>query len=79
MRTPGRGRRVDPQDEGCPPPSSRYPDHDARYGDRERAYCVHDSAYLIAWLVEALELAEAASFQTNVEWLRRILDARGFP
>jgi hypothetical protein len=56
-----------------------FPDHDERYGDRGRNYCAHDNAYLVAWLVDALEAAGPASFATNVEWLRGLLDARGFP
>lgn len=58
---------------------AEFPDQDARYGDRGRAYCAHDNAYLVAWLVEALGPAGAASFRTNVDWLRGLLDARGFP
>jgi hypothetical protein len=58
---------------------AEFPDHDARYGDRGRAYCAHDNAYLLAWLVDALGPAGAASFATNVEWLRGLLEARGFP
>lgn len=56
-----------------------FPDQDERYGDRGRRYCAHDNAYLVAWLVDALDLAGAGSFATNVEWLRGLLDARGFP
>ena len=42
-------------------------------------YRAHDNAYLVAWLVDALDVAGAASFATNVEWLRGLLEARGFP
>ncbi len=56
-----------------------FPEQDARYGDRGRAFCVHDNAYLIAWLVEAIEVAGSDSFRTNVEWLCGVLHARGFP
>ncbi len=58
---------------------AEFPDHDIRYGERGRAHCAHDNAYLIAWLVDALGPAGASSFGTNVEWLRGLLDARGFP
>ncbi len=59
--------------------TSRFPDHDARYGARGRAFCAHDNAYLVAWLVDSLELAGLDSFGTNVEWLRDLLAARDFP
>ncbi len=58
---------------------AEFPEHDARYGGRGRAYCAHDNAYLIAWLVDALDTVGADSFATNVEWLRSLLEARGFP
>jgi hypothetical protein len=58
---------------------AEFPDHDERFGDRGRRYCAHDNAYLVAWLVDALDTAGAASFATNVEWLRGLLEARGFP
>lgn len=50
-----------------------------RYGARGRAYCAHDNAYLVAWLVDALDVAGPDSFRTNVSWLRGLLEARGFP
>lgn len=56
-----------------------FPATDARYGERGRAYCAHDNAYLVAWLVDALDTAGPDSFRTNVAWLRGLLDARGFP
>lgn len=56
-----------------------FPDHDDRYGARGRAFCAHDNAYLVAWLVDALDTAGSASFRTNVAWLRTLLEARGFP
>jgi hypothetical protein len=58
---------------------AEFPDHDQRYGGRGRAYCAHDNAYLVAWLVDALGPAGPASFATNVDWLRGLLEARGFP
>ena len=56
-----------------------FPDHDERYGGRGRAYCAHDNAYLVAWLIDALGVAGAASFRINVAWLRDLLEARNFP
>ncbi len=58
---------------------TEFPDHDERYGDRGRRYCAHDNAYLVAWLVDALDAAGPESFAVNVEWLRGLLEARGFP
>jgi len=56
-----------------------FPETDSRYGDRGRAYCAHDNAYLVAWLVDALDTAGPDSFRANVTWLRGLLHARGFP
>ena len=58
---------------------AEFPDQDARYGDRGRAYCAHDNAYLVAWMIDALGVAGEASFARNVDWLRGLLEARGFP
>jgi len=58
---------------------AEFPDHDERFGDRGRRFCAHDNAYLVAWLVDALDTAGYGSFGTNVEWLRGLLEARGFP
>jgi hypothetical protein len=58
---------------------AEFPADDQRYGDRGRRYCVHDNAYLVAWLADALDTAGSGSFATNVEWLRSLLEARGFP
>lgn len=58
---------------------AEFPDYDDRYGQRGRDWCVHDNAYLIAWLVDELELGTAGSFARNVAWLVGLLEARGFP
>ena len=58
---------------------AEFPDHGERYGERGRAYCAHDNAYLVAWLVDALDVAGEASFGRNVAWLRGLLAARNFP
>lgn len=58
---------------------AEFPDVERRYAERGRAFCAHDNAYLVAWLVDALDLAGPASFASNVAWLRALLDARGFP
>jgi hypothetical protein len=58
---------------------AEFPGHDERYGERGRAYCAHDNAYLVAWLVDALDVAGDESFRRNVAWLRGLLEARDFP
>ncbi|CAN5641720.1 hypothetical protein BH23CHL8_BH23CHL8_23640 [soil metagenome] len=58
---------------------AEFPDHDERYGARGRDFCAHDNAYLVAWLADALESGSEPGFITNVEWLRSLLEARGFP
>ena len=57
---------------------SEFPDHGQRYGERGRAYCAHDNAYLVAWLVMALDRIPDA-FTRNTAWLRGVLQARNFP
>lgn len=57
---------------------AEFPDHEERYGERGRAYCAHDNAYLVAWLVLALDGIPGA-FHRNVVWLRGVLQARDFP
>jgi len=58
---------------------AEFPEHDARYGNRGRSYSIHDNAYLVAWLVDALDVAGETSFAINVGWLRNLLAARRFP
>jgi len=58
---------------------AEFPDHAERFGERGRRYCAHDNAYLVGWLVDALDTSGPGSFATNVEWLRGLLEARGFP
>ncbi len=58
---------------------AEFPDHDERYGGRGRSYCAHDNAHLVAWLVDALDIAGPGSFAKNVKWLQGALEARGFP
>lgn len=58
---------------------AEFPDHDERFGDRGRRFCAHDNAYLVAWLIDALDAAGPGSFALNVDWLRGLLEARDFP
>jgi hypothetical protein len=63
----------------CARHAAEFPDVVARYGDRGQAYCIHDGAYLVAWLVDELDAGPAGSFGRNVGWLWSVLDARGYP
>ena len=58
---------------------AEYPEILERYGERARAYGVHDSAYLIGWIVNAVEIYGAETLRRDVLWLRGVLAARGFP
>jgi len=58
---------------------AEFPDTDERYGARGRAYCAHDTAYLAAWVLQAIELGSPATLERNVRWLADLLGARGFP
>jgi hypothetical protein len=52
----------------------RHPDDLERYGDDlARAWCVHDNQHVLAWAVADLDL------QGQLDWLARILTARGYP
>lgn len=50
-----------------------------RYGERARTFGLHDSAYLVGWIVNAVEIYGAATLRRDVLWLRDLLVARGFP
>lgn len=58
---------------------AEFPETDARYGERGRAYCAHDTAYLIAWLADELDLGLEGSYARGVAWLASVLEARDFP
>jgi hypothetical protein len=55
-----------------------YPDDLERYGSVGLAWCDHDSRYLIAWALEDAR-ANAIDCVAQVQWLARVLAARGFP
>lgn len=63
----------------CARHAAEFPELEARYGDRGRAYCAHDSAYLVAWLMDELDTAWTGSFRRNGTWLWSLLDSRGYP
>ena len=58
---------------------AEYPELEERYGERGRAFGIHDTAYQIAWIVNAVELQSPERLSRDVLWLREILRARNFP
>jgi hypothetical protein len=54
-----------------------YTDEDAVYGPVGRLWCQHDLQHLLNWA--ALDVAGAVKLETQVAWLARILESRGFP
>jgi hypothetical protein len=56
-----------------------HPEMDERYGERGRAYAVHDNAYLVAWVQNAVELKAPDTLRRNLRWLLDLLVAREFP
>jgi hypothetical protein len=58
---------------------AEYPEILERYGERARTFGVHDSAYLVGWVVNAVELYGAEPLRRDVLWLRDLLAARSFP
>ena len=58
---------------------AEYPEILERYGERARTFGVHDSAYLIGWIVNAVEIYGGETLRRDVLWLRDLLVARGFP
>jgi hypothetical protein len=56
---------------------AEYTDEDAVYGPVGRLWCQHDLQHLLNWA--ALDVAGAVKLETQVAWLARILESRGFP
>jgi NAD(P)H-dependent FMN reductase len=56
---------------------AQYTDEDAVYGEVGRLWCQHDLQHLINWA--ALDVAGAATLDTQVAWLARVLESRQFP
>ena len=74
------GRVVDlaePAAETCRRYAKRFPDEEARYGEAWMPWCRHDTQHLINWSV--LDLAGFGDLDAQVDWLWRVLAARGFP
>ncbi|HEY6761540.1 MAG TPA: hypothetical protein VI318_18715 [Baekduia sp.] len=56
---------------------AEYVDEDAVYGEVGRLWCQHDLQHLLSWA--ALDAAGAVTLETEVAWLARVLESRGYP
>jgi hypothetical protein len=54
-----------------------FPDEQERYGDAGQEWCVHDNQHLLSWA--AGEVNGHLELVTQVAWLAKVLEARGFP
>jgi hypothetical protein len=54
-----------------------FPEDFERYGEAARAWEVHDTLHCLQWAV--LDAERLADLGREIEWLARVLDARGFP
>ncbi len=52
-------------------------DEEKLYGDRGLEWCAYDNQWILAWA--AADAAGFEDFGKQIEWLARILDARGYP
>jgi hypothetical protein len=55
-----------------------FPDDGERYGDAGRAWCLHDTQFLLAWLIQGARL-RTPIFEQQLRWLAQLLAARGYP
>ena len=55
----------------------RHPDDRERYGDLAWDWCVHDMQHVLAWAFG--EETGFIDLAKQVDWLARVLDARGYP
>ena len=56
----------------------RHPEELARYGPHTSAWCRHDLQWLLSWAVQDAD-GQLVDFPTQLDWLVRVLDARGYP
>ena len=56
---------------------AEFADEDAVYGPVGRLWCQHDLQHLLNWA--ALDVAGAVTLDSEVAWLARVLEARGYP
>jgi hypothetical protein len=49
-----------------------------RYGPHARDWCVHDLQWLALWAAQDAD-GQGVDFTEQVDWLARVLDARGYP
>ena len=54
-----------------------HPEEVERYGDAGRAWGIHDNQHLLNWAI--LDARGVTSLVEQVQWLARVLDARGYP
>ena len=55
-----------------------HPEELARYGPHARAWCVHDLQWLALWAAQDAD-GQGVDFRAQLDWLARVLDARGYP
>ena len=55
-----------------------HPDELERYGEHARAWCVHDLQWLALWTAQDAD-GQNVELDTQLDWLARLLDARGYP
>jgi methanogenic corrinoid protein MtbC1 len=55
----------------------RHPDWVTRYGDRARAAGIEDARFHVQFLAAALERGSSSAFREYVQWVTRVLGARG--
>ena len=56
---------------------NEFPQDLERYGRAARAWEIHDTAHCLQWAV--LDIQRLADLQHEIEWLTKVLHARGFP
>lgn len=54
-----------------------YPDEEQRYGSAGIAWCIHDNQHLLNWAAGSVN--GHYSFNQQVAWLAKVLEARLFP
>ena len=55
-----------------------HPEELERYGPFARDWCVHDLQWLLLWALQDAD-GQGVAFSAQLDWLARVLDARGYP
>jgi hypothetical protein len=55
-----------------------HPEELERYGPHTRDWCVHDLQWLLLWAAQDAD-GQSVDFDAQLDWLARVLDARGYP